>query len=219
MTYIKYSLEKYSGMKSRYFCPECDKKTFTRYIDNDTNILLADYVGRCNREEKCGYHFTPKMYFAKTGYTADVNYMHKIKPIKQRPNKPSCIDSSLMERTLCNYNQNNFAQGLYQYFNKTHVDTILRKYYVGTAKDNKTVFWQVNRKEEVRTGKIIQYNSETLKRNSNINWAHSKLNIKNFNLKQIYFGAHLLIDTKTPVAIAEGEKNAILGALHYPQYN
>jgi len=124
-----------------------------------------------------------------------------------------------MERTLCNYNQNNFAQGLYQYFNKTDVDTILRKYCVGTAKDNKTVFWQVNRKGEVRTGKIIQYNTESLKRTSDINWAHSKLNLKNFNLKQIYFGAHLLIDTKTPVAIAEGEKNAILGALHYPQYN
>jgi len=43
MTYIRYSLEKYSGMKSRYFCPECDKKTLTRYIDNDTNILLSDY--------------------------------------------------------------------------------------------------------------------------------------------------------------------------------
>ncbi len=124
-----------------------------------------------------------------------------------------------MKSTLCNYNQNNFAQGLYQYFNKTHVDAILKKYCVGTAKSNKTIFWQVNRVGEVRTGKIILYDAKTLKRTAHINWAHSKLNIKDFNLKQIYFGAHLLIDTRTPVAIAEGEKNAILGALHYPQYN
>ena len=124
-----------------------------------------------------------------------------------------------MQSTLCNYHQNNFAQGLYQYFNKTHVDIILKKYCVGTAKGNKTIFWQVNRIGEVRTGKIILYDAKTLKRTSNINWAHSKLNIKDFHLKQIYFGAHLLIDIRTPVAIAEGEKNAILGALHYPQYN
>ena len=219
MDYIKYSLEKYSGMKSRYFCPECNKRTFTRYIDNDTNKFLADYVGRCSREEKCGYHFTPKMFFAKNGYKIDANYTYKFKPIKQRPQKPSCIYYPIMISTLCNYNQNNFAQGLYQYFSKKHVDDILKKYYVGTAKDNKTIFWQVNRKNEVRTGKIILYDSKTLKRTSYINWAHSKLKIKDFNLKQVYFGAHRLIDIKTPIAIAEGEKNAILGALYYPQYN
>ncbi|MBI9067282.1 MAG: hypothetical protein JEZ09_08315 [Salinivirgaceae bacterium] len=206
-------------MKSRYLCPECDKRTLTRYIDNDTNIFLADYVGRCSREEKCGYHFTPKMFFEKVVYKFDTNYVQKTKPTIQKPQKPSCIDSKIMKSTLGNYNQNNFAQGLYQYFNKTHVDAILKKYCVGTAKGNKTIFWQVNRIGEVRTGKIILYDAKTLKRTSNINWAHSKLNIKDFNLKQIYFGAHLLIDTKIPVAIAEGEKNAILGALHYPQYN
>lgn len=219
MIQLRYSLEKYSGMKSRYLCPECKKRTLTRYIDNDTNIFLADYVGRCSREEKCAYQFTPKMFFAKVGYKVETNYVHKTKPTMQNSQKPSCIDGEIMQSTLCNYHQNNFAQGLYQYFNKTHVDSILKKYCVGTAKNNKTIFWQVNRIGEVRTGKIILYDVKTLKRTSHINWAHSKLKIKDFNLKQIYFGGHLLTDTVTPVAIAEGEKNAILGALHYPQFN
>ncbi|MBI9066911.1 MAG: hypothetical protein JEZ09_06425 [Salinivirgaceae bacterium] len=217
MTDIRYSLEKYSGMKSRHVCPECEKRTLTRYIDNVNNNYLADYVGRCSREEKCAYHFTPKMLFAKIGYKAETKYVPK--PKMQEKQKPSIINKQIMESTLCNYNKNNFAKGLYQYFNKSHVDAILKKYCVGTAKKNKTIFWQVNRIGEVRTGKIILYDVKTLKRTSHINWAHSKLKIKDFNLKQIYFGGHLLTDTVTPVAVAEGEKNAILGALHYPQFN
>ncbi|TLX71380.1 hypothetical protein E9993_20645 [Labilibacter sediminis] len=63
------------------------------------------------------------------------------------------------------------------------------------------------------------YNSKTLKRVGYINWVHHITKQKDFNLKQVFFGAHLLIDKTIPVAIAEGEKNAILGALYYPQYN
>ncbi len=96
---------------------------------------------------------------------------------------------------------------------------MLQRYYVGTAKGNKTIFWQVNRLGQVRTGKVMQYNSATLKRVGYINWVHHITKQKDFNLKQVFFGAHLLIDTARPVAIAEGEKNAIFGALYYPQYN
>ena len=65
----------------------------------------------------------------------------------------------------------------------------------------------------------MQYNSATLKRVGFINWVHHITKQKDFNLKQVFFGAHLLTDKTRPVAIAEGEKNAIFGALFYPQYN
>lgn len=65
----------------------------------------------------------------------------------------------------------------------------------------------------------MQYDVHTLKRNEYINWVHHITKQKDFNLKQVFFGAHLLTNKTTPVAIAEGEKNAIFGALYYPQYN
>ena len=60
----RYSLERYKGRGSRYTCPQCGRKyTFTRYIDNDTNQYINDRVGKCNRLDKCGYHYTPRQYF------------------------------------------------------------------------------------------------------------------------------------------------------------
>nr|MUH40439.1 hypothetical protein [Zobellia laminariae] len=63
MSNYRFQLEKYTGLKSRYHCPNCNQKQFVRYVDNQTNMHINSKVGRCNREEKCGYHFTPKQYF------------------------------------------------------------------------------------------------------------------------------------------------------------
>lgn len=218
MSDIRYSLEKYKGRSSRYHCPQCHQRTFTRYVDIHSNKHLSDYTGRCNRVEKCGCHFTPKMYFEKNGYeSGDFNKpAPKPKPIIK---PPSCIDKKLMQASLTSYHQNNLAIGLSNYFPEKMVMEVLQKYYVGTAKGNKTIFWQVNRLGQVRTGKVMQYDSATLKRVGYINWVHHITKQKDFNLKQVFFGAHLLIDKTTPVAISEGEKNAIFGALYYPQFN
>ncbi len=218
MSEIRYSLEKYKGWSTRYHCPKCHQRTFTRYVDHHTNKHLSDYTGRCNRVEKCGYHFTPKMYFEKNGYEPDDFNMPVSKP-KTISKPPSCIDKKLMQASLTNYHQNNFAIGLSKYFPERIVWEVLQKYSVGTAKGNKTIFWQVNRLGQVRTGKVMQYDVHTLKRNGYINWVHHIIKQKDFNLKQVFFGAHLLINKTRPVAIAEGEKNAIFGAIYYPQYN
>ncbi len=158
------------------------------------------------------------MFFERNGYQLDPMdkpYKSPAKTIKP----PSSIDKKLLISSLTNYHQNNFALGLFKYFPKSMVIEVLQKYYVGTAKVNKTIFWQVSRSGEVRTGKVMQYNLATLKRIGYINWVHHILMLKDFNLAQVFFGSHLLIDKTTPVAIAEGEKNAIFGALYYPQYN
>jgi hypothetical protein len=187
-------------------------------VDHQTGEHLSDNTGRCNRVEKCGYHFTHKMYFEKNGYEQDDLHTPIPKP-KSIIKPPSCIDRKLMLASLINYQENNFAIGLFKFFPKPLVIEVLQKYNVGTAKGNKTIFWQVNRLGHVRTGKVMQYNSATLKRVGYINWAHHITKQKDFNLKQVFFGAHLLIDKTITVAIAEGEKNAIFGALYYPQYN
>ena len=43
----------------------CGRKyTFTKYIDTyNNNVYVNDKVGKCNRIDKCGYHYTPNQYF------------------------------------------------------------------------------------------------------------------------------------------------------------
>ncbi len=55
----KYSLEKYSGSKSRFVCPNCNKREYTRFINTETREYLSYEFGRCNRIIKCGYFKYP----------------------------------------------------------------------------------------------------------------------------------------------------------------
>ena len=60
-----YALE--SGQsKQKYTCPACGAAhKFVRYIDTATGQYIADEVGRCDRQESCGYHLKPHEYFAQ----------------------------------------------------------------------------------------------------------------------------------------------------------
>ena len=60
-----YHLQKYNGPSTRYTCPSCGAKhRFTRYVDAYGRSLHPS-VGRCDRESACGYHKTPRDYFAE----------------------------------------------------------------------------------------------------------------------------------------------------------
>ena len=62
MNNFRYQLERYRGRSSRYVCPQCGRKyVFTRYVDtHNNNQYVGDKVGKCNRLDKCGYHYTPR---------------------------------------------------------------------------------------------------------------------------------------------------------------
>jgi hypothetical protein len=73
MSNYRYQLERYRGRGSRYTCPQCHRKgVFTRYVDtHNNNIYISDNVGKCNRLDKCGYHYTPKQYFTDNPWKSD----------------------------------------------------------------------------------------------------------------------------------------------------
>ena len=73
MNTYRFILEKYRGISTRYTCPQCGRKhTFTRYIDTENNNqYLSERVGKCNRLDKCGYHYTPKQYFTDNPHKRD----------------------------------------------------------------------------------------------------------------------------------------------------
>ncbi len=86
-----------------------------------------------------------------------------------------------------------------------------------------TVFWQTDNQNKVRTGKIMLYNSETGKRikepYNHVTWVHSILHKGDYNLKQCFFGEHLLPEDKSrPVALVESEKTALIASYYLPQF-
>ena len=102
---------------------------------------------------------------------------------------------------------------------------LMKRYNVGTSKHWKgaTVFWQIDSNGKARTGKIILYNPQTGKRVKqpfcHVTWVHSALHLTDFNLRQCFFGEHLLTSEKNkPVGLVESEKTALVCSVHLPHF-
>jgi hypothetical protein len=223
----KYTLEPYNGMKTRYKCPNCDKAgQFTRYIDTQTNEHLNDAVGGCSRLIKCGYHYKPKQYFQDNNIAFDKT---KLIPfiIKTPPPKPitSFINAEVMQESLNSKKTNLFIDFLTNIWDEEIANYLKVKYNIGTSNYWKgaTTFWMQDIKGNIRSGKIMLYNSVNGKRvkkpYNHINWEHKTRKLENFNLEQCYFGEHLLNEDKSkPVAICESEKTAIISSVYLPEF-
>ena len=236
MTAHKYILEPYNGLKSRYTCPQCSKgRIFTRYIDNETGQHLAPNVGKCNREIKCGCHYTPKQYFQDNNIPNGSIYKAQQKEIVTSPipeKKISFISDDVFQKSLKIGNStlqlaeaNNFIMYLVKLFGIEITSQLVDKYYIGTSKhwNKATVFWQIDISGKIRTGKIMLYSPSTGKRIkepfSYITWAHKAMKLADFSLQQCFYGEHLLGLTKNynkPVAIVESEKTAIIASVYLP---
>ena len=212
---MQYRYEFEKGSKKHY-CPRCTKKTFVRYVDNETGEYLPLEFGRCDRENNCGYWETPKGEFTNT-----------YEVIFTPPPPTSYHPIELVKKSGLNFQQNNFIQFLKTLFSEDEVKNAILKYLIGTSKlwNGATVFWQIDNQQNVRHGKIMLYNPDTGKRAKNengkayINSVRSTLKLKDFNLKQCLFGLHLINETETrTVAIVEGEKTAVIMSLFKPEY-
>jgi hypothetical protein len=206
--------------KKKHTCPNCQKRTFVKYIDNETNQYLPDHYGKCERIHNCGYELNPY----KDGY-------HKGQGGKFIPSAPVHREPSLIPDSIVrSYGRGGdyFSQFLINRFgDKTR--KALQAYKVGTADhyryERGTIFWQVDSDGKVRAGKVMVYNPDTGKRiKDRQNWIHTldpDLKGKPFELAQVLFGTHLLAlpenEGKT-ICIVESEKTALIASLHFPEY-
>lgn len=63
MTEYRFTLQKYKR-GSKLTCPKCGRKLcFVKYVDTEGQIAFPDYVGRCDHEHSCQYHYKPSDYF------------------------------------------------------------------------------------------------------------------------------------------------------------
>lgn len=223
----RFHLEKYKTPSSRHTCPACgQKRTFVKYIDSEDLIRFPHYVGRCNREQKCGYHYTPKQYFADNQID-DSERKNVRTPNQQavREIEPSYLSNDLVKKSLKQYEANRLFLFFQSKFGEKVAIDLFQKYNVGTANfwNGATVFWQIDTQGLVRTGKIMLYDSVTGKRvkkqHNYITWAHALIKQEEYYLKQCFFGEHLLSENlSSPVALVESEKTAMIASLYIPQY-
>lgn len=228
MNNYRYILEPYNGMKTRYHCPNCNKKgVFTRYIDTQEKKFINESVGKCNRIAKCSYHYTPKQYFDDNSISLDNSIKGKVREKINAKPKPQTnfINVEVMNKSKSSKRPNFFLDYLANHWDYGIAYYLAHKYNIGTSKlwNGATVFWQVDKNYNVRSGKIMLYNASNGKRVKEpynyINWVHRALKIDGFNLQQCYFGEHLLNEDETkPVAIVESEKTAVISSVYLPEF-
>lgn len=231
MSQYRYILEPYVSQKNRYDCPNCGKKhVFTRYIDLDRKEYVAIEVGKCNREQKCGYHLSPKEHFRnQETFAGRKSKVEEVKDsvlkqiaFKSRHNNlsTSFIDQNQFLQSLETSSSNNLFSFLQSVMSREALTEIKEKYYIGTFGSWKgiTIFWQVDDLGRVRTGKMMLYDRSTGKK-TKLNWVHSFLKLRDFNLQQCLFGLHLLnSDKDKTIALVESEKTAVIASIAFPQF-
>lgn len=220
------TLEKYKTKASRHECPACGRRNvFARYVDESGNYIDKD-VGRCNRENKCGYHLTPKEYFEARGSTWTPRPTHTKPPSKPVPKPLIEIPRSCFEATRKGIEQNAFVRFLLNRYDREQVLRVCEQYQLGDFK-RFTCYWRIDHQGRVWTAKLIKYDAATGKRRKDIDysfdWMHSLLERRgqreeNTAYRRVLFGAHLLTDDSAPVAIVEAEKTAVIAALELPDF-
>lgn len=135
------------------------------------------------------------------------------------------IESKTVSQTLHSYHLNNLYLFLRSKFGAEEAERLIGAYRVGTSKHwpGSCVFWQTDINGSVRTGKVMLYDAETGKRIkqpfNHVTWVHSLLKLPDYNLRQCFFGEHLLpMNRDKPVAIVESEKTAIVASYYLPEY-
>ena len=226
----RYILEPYKGMKTRYHCPSCQRseKTFSLYIEKETGEQIHPSVGRCSRESNCGYHYTPKQYFQDNNIFICTTQpkAYPPRPVKPQPKPVSFIPFEVFKASLnpTAFEANHFVKFLIELFGFEVTSRLVSSYFIATSKqwNGATVFWQIDTRGKVRTGKIMLYSPTTGKRIkepfNHINWVHKALKQPQFELRQCLFGEHLLIENTKPVAIVESEKTAVIASVYLPQF-
>lgn len=207
----KFSLEKYTGPNSRFICPKCQKKEFTRYINIETQEYLPYEYGICNRIIKCGYYNYP---------SSKINQVLKKIEYFNDP-KIEFLDKKIFNDFEYSDSNNPLFIFLKSLFDERKIQKVFNLYQVKTEKHNEhylTIFPQLDQNLNLRTIKKMLYDPENGRRNKSFfRW----YNPDKLNLKQSLFGLHLINNRtylNTKIIIVESEKTAILGSLYFENY-
>lgn len=200
--------------KNIYKCFGCDAGGDPiNFVMKYRNITFPDAV----KEIAGMYNIAPNLFPVSKTLSAG-----KQETFKRPPPPPSFISKEILRASLKDYGNNNFVQFLISRFGKETAEHLTANYYIGTSKHRHgaNVFWQIDKNGYCRTGKVMQYDAATGKRDRSINptWVHSLLRIEPFVLSQCFFGEHLIPKcASAAVCIVESEKTAIIASAYFPE--
>lgn len=209
----KYSLDKSS---KKFNCPNCNRKTFVKFVDNETKLYLNDTDGRCDRENKCGYFKKP---------SKNYNFICNTKVVK-KVLQHSYHNSNIVLQFNNKLKYSNLILYLFSVYDRNKVLNAIALYRIGVTNywNGATVFWQIDEKNRVRAGKIMLYNAQTGKRvkkpYNHISWIHKELKIRDFVLQQCLFGLQTLDLSRKDktICVVESEKTAIIMSIVIPDF-
>jgi hypothetical protein len=239
-----YSLEPSGNERKYHICPKCGHKRFVPYINTKTGEYLAENVGRCERENNCGYHYTPKEYFNLNNNNMNKNGKEKLhinEIFEERVEKNSLLCGGE------DYPNAAFTFWMIRVFGNdiipilTEYGVLVAKYFYKEGKYG-IAFVQRDKNGVIRQVKLMAYNPHTgkrLKEDDDVlifNYQTRKYETHLDKPKTIYIGQALMRDyefenmqcfwgenllTQYPdktVAIVESEKTALICAYMIPEY-
>ena len=160
-------------------CPDCGRTgKFSPYIDTVTMRPVDDRTcGRCNRLSNCGYHLPPRMVAPLLSPQGGKTAMPVLLPHGGGWEGASEFYEKM--RRACEQSQpwgSHLVTWLRTQFPRDAVAAALKRYRVGGTPDGATLWWQIDERGRVHTGKAMQYNPLTGHRVKEqgfpVNWAH-----------------------------------------------
>jgi hypothetical protein len=124
------------------------------------------------------------------------------------------IDFQIVNKGLACLPENNLLLHLRSKYCNTKVETIKKMYYIGSTNDGGTIFWSINKDHKVQKSKIF-YHQKNGKRTEYFKVPY----VKKDGYYDCLFGEHLLYKNDLPIVLVEGEKTAIVCAIHFSNFN
>ncbi len=221
--------------QQKSFCPQCGRKSLVRYVDtHDGFRYLHDSVGKCDHENSCGYHYTPREYFQDHSWLIGSKFQSQ--PRTSMPVPPPPPLPPLKPLSMALVEENHSPQsGFWSWycgscarqlgFDLDILKRIYEDYQIGIAEHGDVIFWQIDEQQRVRTGHIMAYDVSGHRHGIN-GWVHDQI-LKGkmrgqlpdgFVLLQCFFGQHLLRQyAEAHVCLVESEKTALIMAARYPE--
>ncbi len=134
----------------------------------------------------------------------------------------SVHNAEQVSATLVDYDNNHLIQYLSNTLGPSATGQLITRYRIGTHHHwrGSTVYWYINKAQQVCSGKVMLYNPATGKRVkepfNHVTWMHSLLGMEGFVRQPCFFGEHLLVNTTLPVSIVESEKTALVASHYLP---
>lgn len=214
----KYEVNIPSGSGEYYTqCPVC---SHNRKRENQKKRCFS-----WNRDKKIGNCFNCESKFVEyrdLGVNETTSFIPPPQALPQ-PLNNSYIPLSYLNRSLGK--ESNFVEYLSSVFKEDDIVNIMNQYKLGMTKNGSVIYWYIDRDNNLRSGKIMQYNAisgKRIKDGYSVDWVHSKLKKEDklppdWTLSRCLYGEHLLsTNADAKLCLVESEKTAIIASIFQP---